>query len=410
MVELSLPEHGPTAGPSVVSERMPDARSVSVGVWVTVGGRDEDPAVSGASHFLEHLLFKGTNRRTARAIAEMVDATGGEMNAFTSKEYTAYYARVPAGGQELATALLADVIGEPALRAADVETERQVILEELHLQADDPDDVVFELLYEALFPGHPLGREVLGSEDSVAAIARHDLAGFHDHWYRAPNLVVAAAGAVDHHALVEQVGEAFASRTDGTAPIRTGPTEEPVEARWVTRPTEAAHVAWGWRGLRRDDRRRHALALGVHVLGGGLSSRLFQTVREERGLAYNVFASPIGYQDAGVVSVYAGTAPERVDELQRVVADQVAEVATHGITAEEMDIARDGFEGSILLGLEDSGSRMSRLGTSQSLLGRVVPLDEYVDTLRAVTLDEVNAVLGEVLSPEAVVAVVGPTA
>ena len=410
MVELSLPEHGLTAGPSVVSERMPDARSVSVGVWVAVGGRDEDPAVSGASHFLEHLLFKGTDRRTARAIAEMVDATGGEMNAFTSKEYTAYYARVPAGDQELATALLADVIGEPALRAADVETERQVILEELHLQADDPDDVVFELLYEALFPGHPLGREVLGSEDSVATIARHDLVEFHDHWYRAPNLVVAAAGVVDHHALVEQVSEAFASRTDGMAPVRAGPAEEPVEARRITRPTEATHVAWGWRGLRRDDRRRHALALGIHVLGGGLSSRLFQTVREERGLAYNVFASPAGYEDAGVVSVYAGTAPERADELQRVVADQVAEVAAHGITAEEMDIARDGFEGSILLGLEDSGSRMSRLGTSQSLLGRVVPLDEYVDTLRAVTLDDVNAVLNEVLSPEAVVALVGPTA
>ena len=407
---MSLPEHGPTAGPSVVSERMPDARSVSVGVWVGVGGRDEDPAVSGASHFLEHLLFKGTDRRTARAIAEMVDATGGEMNAFTSKEYTAYYARVPAGDQELATALLADVIGEPALRAADVETERQVILEELHLQADDPDDVVFELLYEALFPGHPLGREVLGSEDSVATIARHDLVEFHDHWYRAPNLVVAAAGAVDHHALVEQVGEAFASRTDGMTPVRAGPSEEPVEARRITRPTEAAHVAWGWRGLRRDDRRRHALALGIHVLGGGLSSRLFQTVREEKGLAYNVFASPAGYEDAGVVSVYAGTAPERADELQRVVADQVAEVAAHGITAEEMDIARDGFEGAILLGLEDSGSRMSRLGTSQSLLGRVVPLDEYVDTLRAVTLDDVNAVLNEVLSPEAVVALVGPTA
>jgi|TARA_B100001013_G_scaffold243965_1_gene150832 predicted Zn-dependent peptidase len=410
VVELSLPEHGLTAGPSVVSERMPDARSVSVGVWVAVGGRDEDPAVSGASHFLEHLLFKGTDRRTARAIAEMVDATGGEMNAFTSKEYTAYYARVPAGDQELATALLADVIGEPALRAADVETERQVILEELHLQADDPDDVVFELLYEALFPGHPLGREVLGSEDSVATIARHDLVEFHDHWYRAPNLVVAAAGVVDHHALVEQVSEAFASRTDGMAPVRAGPAEEPVEARRITRPTEATHVAWGWRGLRRDDRRRHALALGIHVLGGGLSSRLFQTVREERGLAYNVFASPAGYEDAGVVSVYAGTAPERADELQRVVADQVAEVAAHGITAEEMDIARDGFEGSILLGLEDSGSRMSRLGTSQSLLGRVVPLDEYVDTLRAVTLDDVNAVLNEVLSPEAVVALVGPTA
>ena len=407
MVELSLPEHGLSTGPGVVSEWMPDAHSVSVGVWVAVGGRDEDPAIAGASHFLEHLLFKGTERRTARAIAELVDATGGEMNAFTSKEYTAYYARVPAGGQEMAVSLLADVLREPALRTADVETERQVILEELHLQADDPDDVVFGLLYEALFPEHPLGREVLGTESSVAAIGRDEIVGFHDHWYRAPNLVVAAAGAVDHGTLVDQVAEAFSGRTGGEAPVRTAPTLEPVEARHLARPTEAAHVAWGWRGLRCDDPRRHALALGIHVLGGGLSSRLFQTVREDRGLAYNVFSSMAGYEDAGLVSVYAGTAPERTGELRKVVSDQVADVASHGITAAELVIARDGFEGSILLGLEDSGSRMSRLGMSQSLLGRVVPLDEYVETLRAVTLDEVNAVLAEVLSPEPVVAIVG---
>ncbi len=408
VVELSLPELGPTDGPGVVSEHMPDAHSVSVGVWVGVGGRDEDPALAGASHFLEHLLFKGTEDRSARAIAELVDASGGEMNAFTAKEYTAYYARLPVGGQETAVALLADVLREPALRADDVETERKVILEEIHLAADDPDDVVFDLLYEALFPDHPLGREVLGSEASVAALGRGEIAGFHDHWYRAPNLVVAAAGAVDHEALVAQVGKAFAGRTGGVAPERTGPVAEPVAARCIARPTEAAHVAWGWRGLDRSDARRHALAIGVHVLGGGLSSRLFQTVREDRGLAYSVFSSMGSYQDAGLVSVYAGTAPERADELKQVVAHEVGEMAAHGITAAELSIARDGFEGSLLLGLEGSGSRMSRLGTSQSLLGRVVPLDEYVEILRAVTLDEVNAVLAEVLAPDVVVAEVSP--
>ena len=189
-------------------------------------------------------------------------------------------------GQETAVALLADVLREPALRAADVETERQVILEEIHLAADDPDDVVFDLLHEALFPDHPLGREVLGSEASVGALSRDDIAGFHDHWYRAPNLVVAAAGAVDHEALVSQVGEAFAGRTGGITPERTGPVAPAVSARRITRPTEADHMAWGWQGLNRNDPRRHALAIGVQVLGGGLSSRLFQTVREERGLAY----------------------------------------------------------------------------------------------------------------------------
>ncbi|MEC9394823.1 MAG: pitrilysin family protein [Actinomycetota bacterium] len=414
VVELSLPENGPTAAPGVVSEHMPAAHSVSVGVWVGIGGRDEAPEVAGTSHFLEHLLFKGTEERSARSIAELVDATGGEMNAFTAKEYTAYYARVPAGegtsGQDLAVSLLADVLREPALRADDVETERQVILEEIHLAADDPDDVVFELLYEALFPSHPLGREVLGSEASVASLGRDDIAAFHDHWYRAPNLVVAAAGAVDHGRLVEHVHEAFAGRDGGEVPVRSAPDAPPVSARRVVRPTDASHLAWGWRGVNRSDPRRHALAIGVHVLGGGLSSRLFQTVREDRGLAYSVFASMAVYHDAGVVSVYAGTAPERSGELQRVVADEVAAVAAQGITSEELEIARAGFEGSILMGLEGSGSRMSRLGTSQSLLGRVVPLEEYVDILRSVTLDEVNVVLADVLSPESVVAQVGPAA
>ena len=408
VVQLTLPEHGSTCGPGVVSEYMSDAHSVSVGVWVGIGGRDEEPALAGASHFLEHLLFKGTAERSARAIAELVDATGGEMNAFTAKEYTAYYARLPAGAQETAVALLADVLCEPALRSTDVETERKVILEEIHLAVDDPDDVVFELLYEALFPDHPLGREVLGSEASVTDLGRDEIAAFHDHWYRAPNLVVAAAGAVDHEALVAQVGAAFAGRIGGTAPERSRPISEPVPARRIARPSEATHVAWGWRGLDREDPRRHALSIGAHVLGGGLSSRLFQSVREDHGLAYSVFSSIATYQDAGVLSVYAGTAPERADELKQVVSHEVGEIAAHGITETELSIARDGFEGSLLLGLEGSGSRMSRLGASQSLLGRVVPLEEYVETLRSITLSEVNAVLAEVLGPDAIVAEVGP--
>ena len=403
-----MPSDGPTDGPSVVSERMPDAHSVSVGVWVGVGGRDEHDGISGASHFLEHLLFKGTDSRSSRSIAELVDATGGEMNAFTTKEYTAFYARVPAGGQELATALLVDVVGSPALRPDDVETERQVILEELHLQADDPDDVVISLLYEAVFPGHPLGREVLGTAESVEAIGRDEIAGFHEKWYRSPNLVIAAAGDVDHALLVEQVGGAFAGSGEAGRPVRSAPSPQLEPGRSLVRPTESTHMAWGWRGLRRDDPRRHALALGLHVLGGGLSSRLFRSVREERGLAYSVYASTSGYQDAGLVTVYAGTAPDRVDELSTVVAAEVGEVAAHGVTAAELAIARDGFEGSILLGLEGSGSRMGRLGTGQSLLGRVMPIDEYVAVLRSVTLDDVNAVLADVLAPEPTLAQVGP--
>ena len=392
----------------MVSERMPDAHSVSVGVWVGVGGRDEHDGIAGASHFLEHLLFKGTIERSSRSIAELVDATGGEMNAFTTKEYTAFYARVPAGGQEMATSLLADVLTTPALRAEDVDSERRVILEELNLAADDPDDVVGSLLYEAVFPDHPLGREVLGTADSVAAMGRDDIVDFHDRWYRSPNLVVAAAGDVDHSMLVDQVAEAFADRCGAQHPTRDDLLSEVGEGRSVSRQTEAVHMAWGWRGLRRTDPRRHALALGIHILGGGLSSRLFQTVREDRGLAYSVFAGMGGYQDTGLVSVNAGTSPEKSLELSAVIAAEVGEVAAQGVTAEELEIARDGFEGSILLGLEGTGSRMARLGSSQSLLGRVLPLDDYVSLLRGITLDDVNSVLAEVLTPTAAEAQVGP--
>ncbi|HCV35977.1 MAG TPA: peptidase M16 [Acidimicrobiaceae bacterium] len=409
MVELTAPPDGSTDGPSVVSERMPDAHSVSVGVWVGVGGRDEHDKIAGASHFLEHLLFKGTDTRSSRSIAELVDGTGGEMNAFTAKEYTAFYARVPAGGQELATSLLCDVITSPALRSEDVDSERRVILEELNLAADDPDDVVGSLLYEEMFPDHPLGREVLGTSESVIAMQRDDIVDFHNRWYRSPNLVVAAAGDVDHTMLVDQVSEAFGDRLGVERPARSDLLTEAGEGRSVSRQTEAVHMAWGWRGLCRDDPRRHALSLGVHVLGGGLSSRLFQTVREDRGLAYSIFAGMSGYQDTGLVTVNAGTSPEKADELSTVIAAEVREVAGQGITAEELEIAKDGFEGSILLGLEGTGSRMARLGTSQSLLGRVLPLDEYVLLLREITLDDVNTVLAEVFTPAATTAQVGPS-
>lgn len=397
-------------GPTVVSEHWAGAHSVSVGVWVGVGSRDEPDRASGASHFLEHLLFKGTERRSARAIAELVDASGGEMNAATGKEFTAFYARLPADGQDLAVDLLGDVLCDPALRPEDVETERRVILEELNLQEDDPGDVAATLLEEALFPGHALGREVLGTRETVEALERRSIAAFHDRWYRAPNLVLAAAGAVDHDRLVERVAAAFADRGGGEAPVRTPPDRLPTEGRTLRRPTEAVHVAWGWRSLDRHDPRRRALALGTHVLGGGLSSRLFQAVREDRGLAYSVFAGPHLYGDAGALTVHAATDPDRAGELRRVVETEVAEVAADGITADELEIARRGFEGARLLGLEDSGSRMTRLGNGQSLYGRVEPLEEFVERLRAIRLDEVNAVLAEVLAPDATVAVVGPGA
>jgi predicted Zn-dependent peptidase len=395
-------------GPGVVSEQVSDAHSVAVGIWVGVGARDESEHQAGISHFLEHLVFKGTEERTARSIAELADATGGEMNAFTTMEYTAFYARFPANKLDLAIDLLGDVLCRPALRATDIETERQVILEELHLAIDDPTDALFGLLHEGLFPKHPLSREVIGTENSVMGLDRSALMDFHDQWYRAPNLVVAAAGAVDHQYLVERFGQVFAERQGGVSPARSQPTLAPVVGATLQRPIEATHLAWGWLGASRLDPRRYALTLGVHILGGGMSSRLFQKVREERGLTYSVFATRGVFEDAGVVSIYAGTAPDRAEELAAVVAQEVAEIADHGVTEEELAIARSGFEGSLLLGLEDTGSRMRRLGSNQLLTGTVMPLKELVEAFRAVTVAEINQALAEVFSVDAVTTQVGP--
>jgi len=394
-------------GPVVVSECYPGAHSVSVGVWVTVGSRDEPESCAGVSHFLEHLLFRGTEQRSGRSIAELIDSAGGEMNALTGKESTVFYVRLPAGGQDIATDLLGDVVCNPALRIGDIETERRVILEELYLQEDEPDSVAASLLDQALFPSHELGREILGTRETIRVMDRKTISAFHERWYRAPNIVIAAAGAVDHEQLVTGVAKSFTNREFGNLPERRPPNDSLGSDQLIRRATEAAHVGWGWRCIGRKDSRRRALALGVQILGGGLSSRLFQAVREERGLAYNVFASYQLYGDAGVVTIHAATDLKYLDELRRTVDTEVRNIVREGVTHEELEIARKGFAGAHFLGLEDSGSRMARLGNSQSLYGYVESLDEVMESLDAVKLGEVNDLLREVLGSTSVFALVG---
>jgi predicted Zn-dependent peptidase len=396
-------------GLRVVTERMPGVRSVALGVWVGVGNRDEPAPIAGASHFLEHLLFKGTPTRAAREIAETVDATGGDLNAYTTKEYTAFYGRLPSWHTDLGLDLLFDVVARPAFRAAEVDSERNVILEELHLQLDDPDDLVHSVLYEALFPEHPLGWEVLGTIGSVAAVTPTDLEAFHARWYRPANLVVVAAGDVDHDQVAAAAAAAFpAGAGAGERPERAAPAQPPVAVTMVRRRTEQVHLALGWRALPHGDEDRFALSIANQVLGGGLSSRLFQAIREERGLAYSVYSGLSAYADSGVLSVYAGTAPERLAELCAVLGDELRRVADEGISERELAVAADGVEGSTILSLEDPGSRMSRLGTSETVLGRVLPIDDYLERVAAVTVDDVTRVLRRVLATGPSVAVVGP--
>ncbi len=398
------------SGVRVVTERMPEARSVSVGLWFAVGSRDESEEIAGASHFLEHLLFKGTEQRSARGIAMAVDALGGELNAYTTRELTAYHTRLPVPDLRFGLDLLADVVSEPAFRDHEIDAERDVIVEEILESEDTPDDQVFTALYEGLFPNHPLGRETLGTRDTVEAMDRDDIVGFHDTWYRPANLVVAAAGDLHHGEVIDAVVDLLADGPLGVAPTRTAPPADLVPLQVLHRPTEQAHVAMGWRALPVGDPDRYALTLANHVLGGGLSSRLFQEVREERGLAYTVFSSPSSYADAGSLIVYAGTAPERLEELLRVTQGVLDDMAAGGITAEEHAVALGFVQGSMLLGLEDSGSRMSRLGNSVVARNEVVPIEEHVRRYRAVTVDDMRRVLGRVLDGPRTVSVVGPFA
>ncbi len=395
-------------GIRVISEHMAHALSVSLGCWVGVGSRDEPAELAGASHFLEHLLFKGTDARSALDIAMATDAVGGEMNAFTAREHTAYYARLPRAELAFGLDLMGEVITRPALRPEEIDGEREVILEEILMNEDTPEDVVHTELYEALFPDHPLGRETLGTEDSIEVMHRDEIARFFGTWYRPANLVVAAAGALDHAEVVDRVAAWFGDRSEGAAPVRVAPISPPERLRVVTRATEQAHLAMAWRGLDAFDPDRFALAVAAHVLGGGPASRLFQEVREKRGLAYSVYAVPSSYTDAGSLVLYAGTVPNRLDELLGVTEGVVAAMADEGITDEEHRVALGYLEGSLLLGLEDTGSRMSRLGTGEITRGYVVPLDDYLARLRSVTPDDVRRVVRRVLGGDRAVAVVGP--
>jgi predicted Zn-dependent peptidase len=395
-------------GIRLVTERMPEARSVSIGFWVGVGGRDEPASIAGASHFLEHLVFKGTEGRSAREIAEAVDAVGGEMNAFTSREHTAYYARLPAAALGLGMDLLTDVLAGPAVRPHELDAEREVILEEIALSEDEPDDKVHSLLAESLFPAHPLGREVLGDEDTVVAMTRDDVLGFFAERYRPANVVVAVAGALDHDDVLRGLDGYLEGVDPGEAPKRQPPGDEVVPAASAPRPTEQAHVAVGWRAFGQEDPDRFALAVANQVLGGGMASRLFQEIREERGLAYTVYSATSLYSDAGALVAYAGTAPAKVDEVLAIIEDQVASLLDAGITARELDVARGYIEGSLLLSLEDSGSRMVRLGRGALSVAPPLTVDEQVERIRAVTLDDVTRVLRRVLGGQRALATVGP--
>ena len=401
----------------MVTERLPWARSVSLGFWVGTGSVDEPEVIAGASHFLEHLLFKGTDTLSAREIAEVVDAVGGDLNAFTTKEHTAFYVRLLADAVDLGLDILSQIIWRPALRPAELEAERQVILDEILMHADEPADAVHDYYSAAMYPGHPLGRDVLGLEPTVRDMSRAQVAAFHRQHYRTANIVVAAAGDVDHNRVADGVAERLERAADlvtdealiGRAtPRRQLPSAPPQPRLVIERPTEQAHIVVGMAGLDRNHEDRQVLNVLDYVLGGGMSSRLFQSIREERGLAYNVYSYRSGYEGVGDWAVYAGTAPSRAKEVIGLITEELDKMAAKGVSDAELRAARSHIRGATALGLEDSGARMSRLGRAQLAHGRVPSLSELDRQVAAVTTEDLSRVAAQVLGGRRSLVVLGP--
>nr|WP_239521906.1 pitrilysin family protein [Geodermatophilus sabuli] len=402
-------------GLRVLTETMPGVLSATVGIWVGVGSRDETDAVAGSSHFLEHLLFKGTTSRDALEIATAMDAVGGEMNAFTAKEHTCYYANVLASDLPLAVTLLGDLVTDALNTAADLESERTVVLEEIAMRDDEPSDAVHDLFAETLFGGTALGRSVLGTVESIEALTREDVDGWYRRRYDAPSIVVTAAGRVQHQQVLELVAAAFGDRLAGDArpaPLRRGDEAgSPAPARptgLIRRRTEQTHLLLGSVGLGRLDERRYAAAVLETAVGGGMSSRLFQEIREKRGLVYSVGSALTHYAGTGAFSVYAGCSRKRVPEVLGLVREELARVAADGLTTEEVARGRGQLKGGLVLGLEDTGSRMSRLGKSELSYGEYLSVHDVLARLDAVDEDQVRAVAADLLTRETCLAVVGP--
>ncbi len=377
------------SGIHVVTDTMPHLESASLGVWVHSGSRDEQHDEHGISHFLEHMAFKGTRRRTARQIAEEIEAVGGDLNAATSVEHTAYFARVLKADVPLAVDVLADILSEPAFDREEMVREQNVIVQEIGAVADTPDDLVFEHLNVVAFPDQPLGRSILGTPKTVRSFDGAQLRDYLGRQYRGPDMVVAAAGAVDHDAIVAEVEKRF---TNFNGP--SNPAAEPARFGGGThvekRELEQVHIALALSGVPQTDPSLYSLQVFNNVLGGGMSSRLFQEAREKRGLCYSIYSFHSAYADVGMFGLYAGTDAADTSELMRLVVDEIANTADT-ISEAEVARAKAQMKAGLLMALEGSGQRIAQLAHHMLTYGRPIPLDEVVAKIEAVTVESARA-------------------
>jgi predicted Zn-dependent peptidase len=378
-----------SSGLVVVTDQMPHLETASLGVWVGSGSRDEQRDEHGISHLLEHMAFKGTSRRTARQIAEEIEAVGGDLNASTSVETTAYYARVLRADVPLALDVLSDILADPAFDPEELIREQNVIVQEIGATEDTPDDLIFEYLQAVTFPDQAVGRSILGTPESVRSFDSRRLRGYLARNYRAPDMVIAAAGAVEHAAVVAEVDKRFSGFSGPAAPI-------PERARFdggsriEARDLEQVHIALALEGVPQRDPNLYSLHVFTNVLGGGMSSRLFQEVREIRGLCYAIYTFHSPYSDTGLFGLYAGTDAVDAPELMRVVVDQIAATAE---TLSEAEIARAKaqMKAGLLMALESSSARVDQLARQMLAYGRPIPVDEIVGRVEAVTVESARA-------------------
>jgi predicted Zn-dependent peptidase len=396
-------------GLRVITETMPSVRSVSIGCWVDTGTRDENlEHEHGASHFLEHLLFKGSETLSAREVTETLDAIGAESNAFTSKEATCYWTRLL--DQDVTTGfdIMSEIIQRPAFRANEIDSERQVVIEEINMNDDDPSDVAFENFSTAAFLGHPLEAPVLGTRDSIRGMTRDDIMGYWERRYGTSSLVIAAVGNLEHDDIVAMVEERFGEWNGGSVDHSFEEMKPAARVELTRRDTEQAHILIGGKGLRRDDERRFSYQVLNHIMGSGMSSRLFREVREERGLAYSVYAFRLAYADAGAWGVYVGTTPSQTDTALKVIRDELDKVMEEGVTEAELERAKGSMRGGLALSLEDSNSRMVRLGRDELAGMPHLSTDERLERLNAVTREDVQKVAREMYSADRLIGAVGP--
>ena len=396
-------------GIRVVSETVDYVQSVSIGIWVGVGERDEPTTHLGISHFIEHMLFKGTERRSAREIADAIESRGGHLNAFTDKEYTCFYASALAEDAPLVMDVLSDMLTHSVLDAEEIEREKRVVLEEIKLHNDTPEDLVHDLFAQTLWRRHPLGRPVIGQTRTVSALQRDDLVRYMHAHYTPDHIVVAASGNVPH-AQIADLTQRYLGNLRGTRRVRRGNPPVPSgAAKIVRRPTEQVHFCIGSQAFSHTDDERYPLTILDTVLGGNMSSRLFQEIREKRGLAYNIGSYSLSYREGGLFVIYGGTSPHTFQQVMDLTRAEMAKIKEQSITDEELAKAKTQIRGALVLGLESMRGRMMRMGKSLLYYGRVIPLDEITTKINNVTHRDILRVASTLFDDRALtLAAVGP--